>query len=124
MNQAAGAEDGAMIVVEVDVAYPAFTDVELVIDDPRPLASRSVARAPVSAGAVAHQLVTTALAGRDYDRAEQAALVARELLPGDETAALDLARVLDARGQVEQARAVLESFARRDRLGPVTDERE
>lgn len=124
MNQAAAREDGDMIAIEVDVAYPAFTDAELVIDDARPAVSLRCAREPVSAGSVAHQLVTTALMRRDYERAEQAARVARELLPGDETAALDLARVLDARGQVDQARAVLESFARRDRSTPVTDERE
>jgi Flp pilus assembly protein TadD len=113
-----------MIDSGVDLAYPVFEEVELAIDDARREASLSGGSEQVSAGSLAHQLVTAALASRDYGRAEHAARVARELLPGDETAALDLARVLDAQGLVEQARAVLESFAHRDRIAPVTEERE
>lgn len=124
MKQAAAGEDRTMFVSQFDVAYPAFADVELAIDDARREPSLIGREQPVSAGAVAHQLVTAALATGDYQRAEQVAGLARGLLPGDQTAVLDLARVLDAQGQVEQARAVLESFTHQDRLSPVTDERE
>jgi hypothetical protein len=112
-----------MIDSGVDLAYPVLAEVELALNDARREPGRTGGLEQVSAGSVAHQLVTAALASRDYGRAEHAARVARELLPGDETAALDLARVLDAQGRVEQARAVLKSFAHRDRITPV-DERE
>lgn len=110
----------------IDRGYPAVR-VELAIDDASgraPLAAAAGGASPCSTGAIAHRVVTQALANQEYVQAERAARVACELLPGDERAALDLARVLDARGQVEQARAVLEAFANSGRPGPVTDERE
>jgi len=95
----------------IDLRYPGVA-VELAIDDDPGRALLPAAdAAPGSAGVTAHRVVTEALANQDYMRAERAARVACELLPGDERAVLDLARVLDGQGQVEQARAVLESFA-------------
>jgi|ThiBio_1000_plan_1041568.scaffolds.fasta_scaffold00444_16 hypothetical protein len=108
----------------IDLGYPVVA-VDLAIDDAsgrEPQATGGAA--PRSSGVIAHRVVTEALASQDYVVAERAARVACELLPGDETAVLDLARVLDARGQVERARAVLASFANSDRPAPVTDERE
>lgn len=109
----------------LDLGYPAVR-VELAIGDASGREPLAVAGGAVSCstGVIAHRVVTEALANQEYVRAERAARVACELLPGDERAALDLARVLDARGQVEQARAVLESFARSGRPSLVTDERE
>lgn len=106
----------------IDLRYPAVA-VELAIDDASGRAPQATGdAAPCSTGVIAHRVVTEALANQDYGLAERAARVACELLPGDERAVLDLARVRDARGQVEQARAVLESFANRDRPAPVTEE--
>lgn len=109
----------------IDLGYPAVA-MELAINDVSGGALQAAARgaAPCSTVVIAHRVVTEALANQDYVLAEQAARVACELLPGDERTVLDLARVLDARGHVEQARAVLESFANSDRPAPVTDERE
>ena len=103
----------------IDFGYPAVA-VELAIDDVpgRERAAAAAAPAPCSAGAIAHHLVSEALTHRQYERAERAARVAYDLLPGDEMAALDLAWALDARGQVAQARAVLEAFATSDRSTP------
>ena len=109
----------------IDLGYAAVP-VELAIDDVsgREPAAAAAGAAPGSTGMIAHHIVTEALANQDYMRAEQAARVACELLPADERAVLDLARVLDARGQVEQARAVLESFANSGQPAPGADERE
>lgn len=83
----------------IDLGYPAVA-VELAIDDAsgrEPLATAGGA-VPCSTGAIAHRVVTEALANQDYVMAERGARVACELLPDDERATLDLARVPDAQG--------------------------
>ena len=108
----------------IDLCYP-DVPVKLAIDDSTDTSGRAdgPASAPLSVGALAHRVVMQALAGGDLARAERTARLTYELLPGYETIALDLARVLNAGGQMEAARDVLTSIAYvdRPRLGPVSD---
>lgn len=108
----------------IDMDYPAI-QVELAIDGicrsgDRPGALEQI---PTPVATVAHRVVSEALADQDYAHAERAARLARALLPDDETPVLDLARVLDARGQVQAARDVLAFFAGAARGRPTVDKK-
>lgn len=94
-GQASGGEAG---IADLEAALG------LVAGPPSPLAGSDI---PAKIEDVAHVVTTWALAHGELDRAERAARIARAALPHSQRPLLDLAAVLDARGERAAAAALL-----------------